>query len=194
MARYLSSLRKLVVDEVSERIGDNAPLLREVDEAYGRIVPMIEAGAMKGAINAGFFDPNQLMSGAMKGQSRTNKAAANSLAAERALAAQSVFGTTLPRVGPGTAEKMATQAALGGLAGAGLGVMSGQGVNPSDAALGSLAGMGLGSLLPRSRNALLGRTKTQRILRQALDDINRKARKLQPITSSGAITYQRDDD
>lgn len=200
-AQVYEGMLRAVDQSVEDRLGSaGTAALKEVDAAYSRIMPLVQASDMKGAVGSGYFTPGQMLSGARRGQTTWQKAQAGDRASQRALAAEGVFGTTLPQVGPGTAEKLATQALIGGLGASVVGVASGQ--SPGDALASSgLAGAVAGPLVGATmgsraaRRALLGRTRSQRALRRNRRGLERASgRTAGTALRSGAIVSQRDDD
>jgi hypothetical protein len=199
LANYYRGLHKTLNDSVMRNLGpDSSALYRETDAAYRRIMPLVKGGEMKGAVSQGYMTPSQMLSGAQRGQSSWGKATTRSPVARRARAADEVFGSTLPRVGPGTMEKLATQAAIGGLAGTGYGIA--QGMGPGEAAFESgLIGAGAAPVLgglwssPVLRRALMGRTPGQRWLRGKQRGLERATGRLRAPTAAGTVAADRQD-
>ena len=197
-ARVYKQLHDTLNKEVKRRLGPvKAAKLAEVDKAYAQVMPLVKGGGMAGAVKAGHFTPDQLRSGAQRGESEWSKASARSPATKRALAADKVFGTTLPRVGPGTAEKLASQAALSGVVGTGAALASGQ--DFGDSVLGAGLPAALGAPLvagilgrPLLRRALTGRTGGQRQLRRNQKQLEKTLDKLKRQSQAAIIAGSRD--
>ena len=98
-------------------------VLDQTDALYGATRPMVEAGAQQGALlRKGVFTPSQLISRMRAGARPSQLATGNVPGLQAAEAANTVIGSRLPEVGPGTAEKILGSGAVGavGAIGAGL--------------------------------------------------------------------------
>jgi hypothetical protein len=89
--------------------------LRQADEAYGRLADINRAAAMQGAVIAGGrFTPSQLINAQRRGEPASMVASQRTAGMKGAVEANEVLGNNfVPKIGPGTAEKAATMAALG---------------------------------------------------------------------------------
>ncbi len=185
-AKAYKSMLGALRDARDEAIGpESAVRVHELDNAYEMIATLRDAAGFMGAIKEGVFSPSHLLRAGTRGQSKWNKAKAGSKGAKRALAAEQVFGDTIPKVGPGTAEKLAAQAAIGGITGTGAGILSGQ--DPLEAAqtsglAGALGVPAAARLLPRLRKPIVGRTKAQQKMRRAQPKIDKIKRGSLPLT------------
>lgn len=91
--------------------------LQDVNAAYARFKPLQEAHGMLGAQRAGMVTPRQVLSAMKSGDRSAGKAAfeAGNLPGQRSVrSADRVLSHTLPDVGPGTADALATMSWLGG--------------------------------------------------------------------------------
>lgn len=192
-AQVYEDLREILRAQRDAAVGpENAARLRQLDAAYSQIAPIREAASMKGAVREGFFTPSQLLSGGQKGQGSWGKASASSPASRRAIQADEVFGETVPRVGPGTAEKLAAQAIVGGLAGAGMGVAAGEGVDAGNALAGAFAAPVLARSLGsrRAKDIILGNTRGQAAMRRGQRPLEQTLNRLVgPAARRGAAAY-----
>ena len=135
-------------------IGADATTFRELQTAYRNYLPLREAFNRPRAMADQMISPAQ-MSAAIKKGEKANYVFKNHPLTESALSAQRVLGDTIPRTGPGTAEKMMLPLALqGGVAGAGL--MAGMDVGTAALLMGALSKPG--------RKVLTGNTAAQRWL------------------------------
>jgi hypothetical protein len=199
-AEFYRQMHHAINQEMKDMIGPQAAkILDEADQAYARVMPLVNASGMQGAVRAGNFTPTQMLHGAQAGQSNWGKAQARDPAAKRALTAEHVFGTTLPNVGPGTAEKLAGQAMIGSMTGLGGTLLAGGDMN--DAMMNALYG---GLAVPAvagaygsnaARNALVGRTRLQR----AMSRLNQKAvapavAKTRPLARTMGIVGTREEE
>ena len=167
---------------------EGAARLQEMDAAYSKLVPIRDASAMKGSVSQGYFTPSQLLSGGQKGQSQWGKATARNPLSKRALAADDVFGSTIPNVGPGTAEKLAAQSILGGAAGVAGDLMSGgSGGLMQSGLLGASAAPAMGALLPYMRDPLMGRTAGQAMMRGMQHPLDQILNRISPYAIAPAV-------
>ena len=188
-AEVYRGLRDIVAQQAEEVLGpQGANRLREIDASYARFAPLRDAGAYVGAISEGVFTPSQLRSAANKGQSQWGKSTARNPATQRGIAAEEVFGTTLPRVGPGTAEKLATQAITGGLANTAVNLAAGD-LEGSDFLYGALGGVAAANALPKMRGSMFGETALQGGIRNAQPFFDSLGR-LRPYLATGAALSQ----
>jgi hypothetical protein len=173
---------------------ERAKRLAEIDNAYRQIVPLRDASAMKGAVMEDYYTPSQMVNAALKGDSAWGRAAQKDPALKRALAAQEVFGDTIPAVGPGTAEKLYVQSAVRGAAGAGLGLLTGQ-VDPAmAAALGAYSPVMTAKIMPAMRKPIVGRTKTQKRLRDIQSPLAEQLRRARAYTVAPAVLGAQDEE
>lgn len=173
----------------NETVGpEGAARLQEIDSAYAKLMPIVDASAMKGAVSQGYFTPSQLLSGGQKGQSQWGKATARNPLSKRALAADDVFGSTVPNMGPGTAEKLAAQSILGGAAGVAGDLMSGgSGGLLQSGLLGASAAPMMGAMLPYLRDPLLGRTSGQAMMRGMQHPLDQILSRVSPYAIAPAV-------
>lgn len=154
---------------------EGAARLQELDASYRRLIPLREAAAMKGSVSQGYFTPSQMLTGGQKGQSPWGKATARDPMSRRALDADNVFGSTIPNMGPGTAEKMAMQSLLGGAGSVAADMASGgSGGLIQSGLIGAATAPAIGQLMPHLRDPLMGRTAGQawmRRMQHPLDNI-----------------------
>ncbi len=192
-AKIYDKMLGLIRDQRDRMVGpDNAKRLKQIDAAYAKMIPIREASSMQGAVKEGSFTPSQLLSGAQKGQRGWGKATVRDPMGKRALAAENIFGSTVPQVGPGTAERMATQAVLGGLGTAGYNLATGQPLEGGEMLAGALATPFMARSLPMARKALIGKTGTQRGMRKLqksveawLETLSPQARRAFIVANSG---------
>jgi hypothetical protein len=190
---YKNAANRITETIESQLPKDVAKRLKKIDSAYRDTRPMVESGAMKGAMRQGFFTPEQLMSGGQKQvRGASAKASARNQATRRAREADKVFGTTIPRVGPGTAERLAAQALIGGGIGGTASLMGEGGFDPGTAAYGAVGSVLAGQALPRSTRLLTGRQGWQRGLRNRLPAIRDKSRLALPL-ATGYIPATREE-
>jgi hypothetical protein len=159
--------------------------LQEANAAYSRLKPVQRAAGMAGAIEAGNrFTPAQLRSGITRDMPDSVKArgAESEGFLGETVDAGKTFGTTLPAVGPGTAEKLATVGALGLGASAAGGLIEGDLPGPAWAAplaayalLGTKAGRK--ALAPELASGRLGRTRSTLAMALEADMAKRAAQK-----------------
>lgn len=89
--------------------------MKRADEAYGKLADVNVAASMQGAVTAGGqFTPSMLISAQRRGEPASMIASGRTPGLPESVAASEVLGDALPRVGPGTAEKIATMTMLGG--------------------------------------------------------------------------------
>lgn len=186
-----SRLLTVVRDQRDLAVGPNAAArLHVIDNAYREFMPLRETASSIGAVRQGYFTPDQLAAGSQKIEKQSSKwgaATASNPMTQHALDAGDVFGGAIPQVGPGTAEKLAAQAVIGGVAGAVHGAMSDEGSGVNGAAMGAMGSMFLGALMPRARNAIVGRTAVQRGMRAAQHPLDAMAAPLN--TSMGRAAF-----
>lgn len=160
-------------------------LLSEANSAYSRLKPVQRAAAYKAAIDAGNrFTPSQLVGGItrdMPDSVKARGAEGEGFLAETVEAGKT-FGTTLPAVGPGTAEKLATAGVLMGGGAAAAGMLEGDLPGPGWAAplaayalLGTKAGRK--ALAPELASGRLGRTRTALAMALEADAAKRAAKR-----------------
>jgi len=107
LTQMYDNLREVIRRERDAIIGpDAAQRLRELDASYSDFANLRDTMGMAGARRTDLFTPEQLDAGWAKGTTAGEKAAGQSPMARRAKQAREVFGAEIPRVGPGTAEKM----------------------------------------------------------------------------------------
>lgn len=167
----------------------NAARIRELDRAFGRVADVRDAGGYMGAVREGFFTPSQLQGSGQRGASKWEKAEGKAYGTQRAREAEKVFGETIPRVGPGTAEKLAAQALLGGAIGTGVGLASGQDIGTALTGSGlqyGLGGLAAGAVLPLARRAAFGKAPTQRGARRLARAMEAARLQAQPYLTAGS--------
>jgi hypothetical protein len=123
--------------------------LRQADEAYAKLADVNRAAAMQGAVTAGGrWTPAQLINAQRRGEPASMVASQRTPGMKEAVEANEVLGNNfIPKVGPGTAEKLATMATLGAVGSAAGGLIEGDLPGPAwlgaplaYAALGTKAG------------------------------------------------------
>ena len=133
-------------------------LLDQTDELYARTRPIVEAASTQGALTrAGVFTPAQKLSRIRAGARPSQLSSGRVPGQREAEQANKVLGSSLPEVGPGTAEKLLGSGLTGTMAGIALGLVS-----PTAAMVGAapaLAGHAMSS--PGLARALSGRTRFQ---------------------------------
>jgi hypothetical protein len=158
------AIHKDLMDNLRTAIGpQRAALLDQADQLHARLVPREEAAQMVGARRRGLsgaYTPDQLggriVANAPRGPAATGRAPGQA-ATEQAGRA---FGSSIPPVGPGTAEKLSASTLTGGLAAA---AGAGSGSLPV-AALAAGAPYGIDALLasPGIARAMTGMTAAQK--------------------------------
>ena len=132
-----------------------------VNLAYRNFLQLVDAMGGVNAQKNDAFSPGQMLAATKKGDKSARNLSfskGEALNQQDTLNAQRVMGSTLPEVGPGTAEKM--QMLLPFLAGGGAG-----------AAFGVVDAGVTGALLsPWGRKALVGRVPGQKAIRQFMDE------------------------
>jgi hypothetical protein len=136
-------------------------VLDQTDSLYASTRPMVEASASQGAlVRKGVFTPSQLIS-RMRANARPSQLAQGNVPGQTgAEAANTVIGSRLPEVGPGTAEKLLGSGLVGTIGAIGAGI-----ANPAAglaAALPLALAQGMGSR--RLARAITGRTPPQQAL------------------------------
>jgi hypothetical protein len=88
--------------------------LQQADAAYAKLADLNRAAAMQGAVTAGGrITPNQLIGSMRRGEPASMVASQRTPGLRQAVEASEVLGNTLPKPGPGTAEKLLTAGLLG---------------------------------------------------------------------------------
>lgn len=87
--------------------------MKRADSAYSLLADVNTAAAMQGAVTAGGrFTPSQLINAQRRGEPASMVASGRTQGLSDAVEANRVLGDTLPKPGPGTAEKAATMGVL----------------------------------------------------------------------------------
>lgn len=194
-ANAYRGMRDLLRRQRDATVGaDGANRLHEIDAAYSKIAPIRKAASMKGSVHQGYFTPSQLLTGGQAGQSEWGKAIARSPVSKRAIAADDVFGSTIPNVGPGTAEKLAAQSMLGGAASVIADLSSGgSGGLVQSGLIGAMAAPAVGQIMPYMRNPLMGRTAGQAAMRRMQSPLEQLLDSVRPYAvAPGVLGYQED--
>lgn len=113
---------------------------KDINGAYTTFKQLQKANASLGAQSQGFVTPRQMLSAIKSGDKSLDKAAfsrGNMPNQSEMLAAENVMGSTLPDVGPGTAEKVLPWLLASGVAGGG--AVGGVGLAALPIAAGALA-------------------------------------------------------
>lgn len=194
-AEVYRELLQLVRSQRDLAVGaQGAQRLHEIDDAYRKMAPIVKAGSMKGAVNQEFFTPSQLLSGGQNKMSDWGKATARNDASRRAIDAGKVFGSTIPQVGPGTAEKLATQSIIGGVGGvAGDIATGGSGGLLQSGLIGAAMAPALGVALPYMRNPLIGRTGAQQWMRGMQHPLDNIIEGITPWAIRGGVLGSTED-
>lgn len=174
-------LREVVRTQRDSVLGpEGAARIREVDRGYAQMMPIRNASAKIGAVRRGQFTPDQLAAGAIEGESKWGKATGRNPTIDRANAANEVFGTTLPEVGPGTAEKLVLQGLIGGGIGTGLDLANGGDFSMSSPLLGAAGSIAAGKATPMLRNSAFGNTAVQGAMRSYQSPLEAILRGIRP--------------
>ena len=135
--------------------------LQQADAAYAKLADINRAAAMQGAVTAGGrFTPAQLINAQRRGEPASMVASQRVPGMKEAVQANEVLGNNyVPKVGPGTAEKLLTTGALAGMGAAAS--------NLWDSTPDANNSVGA-ALLPASAYLLLGTKTGRRVLVPAL--------------------------
>jgi hypothetical protein len=187
-AKIYEGMLNLLRDQRDKAVGKkNAQRLRDIDEAYAKLIPIRDAQGMMGALKEGFFTPSQLLSGAQRQQRGWGKAEVRNPMGKRALAAENVFGSTIPRTGSPTMEKMAAQMAIGATTSAAMDLAQGQPLDAADALIAGFGTPAVGRMLPKARKFFIGKTGGQKKMRNLQKTFERYLETLSPAARRAFI-------